>query len=960
MNWYKTSLEHMAWRIKQFAAYEEDWQKQIDSLARNNPYPFKNLFPNGNRLYLPFNLSSETNEGVDIDVKNLLEENNFKITDYRNGYCSDGKNTLKIGKVLQKLWKQDIQDLQRKFENDEIYNLEREIESANQYYQGVINTFQNSSYRTNKKTSGFSVVISQDPHDVAKMSTDRDWTSCMELGSGQHYHDIFCEVQEGGLIAYLINSQDVNIEKPLARIRIRRFSDNKGNSVMAPEEAVYGNEVEGFKDFVKNWVKAVQGDVAEGLYYLKGGQWSDTFSSTMFIMPTNEEDIIRCWEGQVDDRQYIRYKVVDEMADEENEYGEPYSTAPQYFNTKKEAEEYANEMNNGDDSWREYHQDYWLEKDEDTDEWEYNRFEVKKEQKITKDTIKNQAAIAIANAPKGKYSQEIINQIKEWVFVDRGYSTSKREVLNTLFLKYPEIFTYEEAQMEGSSREYDFVKNMPDGPEKDMIKQNIMTNVGQRINDMGALLSANKTIGTPEIRLENNVYEYIIQPLKELFSPIPEKITTDLIAMGIKMAKGEPLGIRDEDIETMGMDNIQILYKGGLEQSISAETKMSIATKIADLLSDTSTDTPSVQKYYENLLQYWGYNQKQQSFEHTFPPYSPINLDTIGYRIGKLGENGKKFLPFLKTKLEEEKKLLEIVQSNKNSNYLYGRAVSKNVEKYLYIIDAIENRTGYSRKYRFFGAKSNNWFKLAQQEAFPYYQDTISKQPQEQYTQSVPKTIESLEELLYDVEGLPAIENILNKYGFEWEKIQFPNDIIIKITIDKKVYIIPDPNFDSRIEDSHEWLYSMFDNELYSLIPPSDFEKTFWNEIRPGYKLYHGTSSENIESIMTDGLQPRDRTRGINNRGTGLAVFTSDDPDHLDSYGDTILEIDVGHMKSDGFTPAVSKETPLEEADTREALAHRLGIYDIDFKSEYNSEGLFDNTVIFYNSIPPKYLKVME
>ena len=92
------------------------------------------------------------------------------------------------------------------------------------------------------------IVISQDPHDVAQMSTGRQWTSCMDLGGegrepGSHHEDIFCEVQKGGLVAYLIRAEDGAIADPLARIHIRRFDNRAGQSVAVPEQSVYGNEI---------------------------------------------------------------------------------------------------------------------------------------------------------------------------------------------------------------------------------------------------------------------------------------------------------------------------------------------------------------------------------------------------------------------------------------------------------------------------------------------------------------------------------------------------------------------------------------------------------------------------------------------------------------------------------------------------------------------------------------------
>ena len=257
-----------------------------------------------------------------------------------------------------------------------------------------------------------------------------------------------------------------------------------------------------------------------------------------------------------------------------------------------------------------------------------------------------------------------------------------------------------------------------------------------------------------------------------------------------------------------------------------------------------------------------------------------------------------------------------------------------------------------------------NWYKKAQQEAFPFYEEKTNPPHPNAFYANLPKTNEFLEDALTDLNGYHAITNTLNQYGFKWEKIKFPSKIIIKITLDDgTIKILEDCDFEDPsygLKNPEEWIYTIYEHELYNYIPPRDFSKTFWDEIGSGYTLYHGTDSENIDAIMRKGLSPMDKTRGINNRFTGSAIFTSDNPDDIASYGNAIFEIDVGKMKQDGYTPQVSKEEPLEEAHMRQELADKLGLYNMDFVSEYASEGLYDTTVIFYGNIPPKYLRLLK
>lgn len=74
------------------------------------------------------------------------------------------------------------------------------------------------------------------------MSTDRNWTSCMNLDSGIHKTTALKQVQYGGMCAYLIKKEDKNIQEPIARIAIKRFisTDNKDDAfIFAPEKVIY-------------------------------------------------------------------------------------------------------------------------------------------------------------------------------------------------------------------------------------------------------------------------------------------------------------------------------------------------------------------------------------------------------------------------------------------------------------------------------------------------------------------------------------------------------------------------------------------------------------------------------------------------------------------------------------------------------------------------------------------------
>jgi len=124
--------------------------------------------------------------------------------------------------------------------------------------------------------------------------------------------------------------------------------------------------------------------------------------------------------------------------------------------------------------------------------------------------------------------------------------------------------------------------------------------------------------------------------------------------------------------------------------------------------------------------------------------------------------------------------------------------------------------------------------------------------------------------------------------------------------------------------------------------------------------LYHATDSKNVASITSQGLKPSDKTRGITNRHVHNAIFTTLNENSAlsGSYGDSVFKIDTQAMKRDGIDLSVEKEPEAFRQEATQILANAIGIED------FESNESFDNaddpeTVIAYNSIPPKYLTLV-
>jgi hypothetical protein len=165
---------------------------------------------------------------------------------------------------------------------------------------------------------------------------------------------------------------------------------------------------------------------------------------------------------------------------------------------------------------------------------------------------------------------------------------------------------------------------------------------------------------------------------------------------------------------------------------------------------------------------------------------------------------------------------------------------------------------------------------------------------------------------------------------------------------------------DDEVRDA-EWLHRLPEYTLYSVfeelgIPYPDFNARFWE--RP-QELYHATPDETVPVIQQIGLRASNKTRGISNRSIGSAVFTSSEIDDLadGSYGSSVFSINTSRMKQDGYTPVVSQEPDVEEAEVKGALAYELGIENFE---AYIEQGMGHYTVIIHGAIPPKYINLVE
>lgn len=245
-----------ALRPSQYRPYVKGWNKErYKDIFLNPKYEHDR---NGYRVYIPISA-----ENIHVDPEQVswiiyrqLENKGYIIDDYIKGIAAkkdDPKRKVKIGKLLS---------------------------------PEALQIFANDPRRASSKNKHI-CVISRHPYDIAGMSTDRGWTSCMNLdrcgdadewtvdfghddeydgeweGGYEEEHDyswyIPLDIEHGTLVAYAVREDDKNIQNPVCRVAIKPFVNSYDPEIVhfGIDESVYGAEVHGFVDAVRKWVDEI-------------------------------------------------------------------------------------------------------------------------------------------------------------------------------------------------------------------------------------------------------------------------------------------------------------------------------------------------------------------------------------------------------------------------------------------------------------------------------------------------------------------------------------------------------------------------------------------------------------------------------------------------------------------------------------------------------------------------------
>lgn len=212
---------------------------------------------------------------------------------------------------------------------------------------------------------------------------------------------------------------------------------------------------------------------------------------------------------------------------------------------------------------------------------------------------------------------------------------------------------------------------------------------------------------------------------------------------------------------------------------------------------------------------------------------------------------------------------------------------------------------------------------------------------------------------IHTLQALLDMESEIDS-GFSYGQRQFPTGLVVVWTKGEarrgslSVYeMAEDGRFDrddaGRFLENARWRLEDFFGDQ-----EEKFNEEFWIGAP---SLYHGT--QDLESVLREGIEARSESRGIGNRSVGAAVFATDVEEVAESYGSSedggVVRINAKAMKRDGYTPFVAQEPEVLEEELMSALAHGIGFED--YAEEYQDSGIDPATVIIHGNVPAKYLE---
>lgn len=239
-----------------------------DRFGGNNTEPsiLDSIFQGKDRITFTLPESYKNTDPTQCDwyysVAMVLKDNGYSIVDYIKGICEKDGRQFKIGKILTRY-------------------------DAN---KALINGFANSQIR-NASKNDMVLTLSRNKIDVITMSTNKGWSSCMNLATGSMNCHLDYDISYETLIAYFHKKEDKNIENPTARFLLKRYYyvESRVYYLYQTEKSVYGSQpynISKVGKFLEEFINSSleKPDTDPCVYKICQGLYNDSMSENLIYM----------------------------------------------------------------------------------------------------------------------------------------------------------------------------------------------------------------------------------------------------------------------------------------------------------------------------------------------------------------------------------------------------------------------------------------------------------------------------------------------------------------------------------------------------------------------------------------------------------------------------------------------------------------------------------------------------
>lgn len=224
---------------------------------------------NAHRLPIMRNVGNDYSSKVPHRVViNHLSENGYHVDDYGSGLAAHKDTPTRKIKISAALKSSGISDMPSGIYTKAKTGIaNKELTLAQAYETDPVRA-------ASKKEKH--IVITKNKYDVAGMSTNRGWTSCMNLSIGSNRHFVKHDISHGTLTAYLCTKDDAEASRPIGRVNLKKFTHvATGHTIYQPEQSIYGTVPSNFHSTVSEWAEKNYAPKDAGIYAKESSLYDD-------------------------------------------------------------------------------------------------------------------------------------------------------------------------------------------------------------------------------------------------------------------------------------------------------------------------------------------------------------------------------------------------------------------------------------------------------------------------------------------------------------------------------------------------------------------------------------------------------------------------------------------------------------------------------------------------------------